>query len=277
MLFLGLVADTPSHRSRLPCPHSSNWLLAATAAVNHRDDTDRAFADIWTFHALLPEQAFRAQAYVAVASIANGTSDHVHQDEIHFDGFQLPRGDPAAIQRGRWQPYLRRNRKGYRARCRYAYAHFGALSEAKGSDTKGGYVWSELGSVLTETYPLVWGRWLVLESSYFLTDFKSKKIRVNLNMPIKSEQKAESADVLKTVDEDRRLLIQAVIVRYASTCPAPLESGCLNLMTDREYGGWSNAGSWNRGRRWSIKLWFKNQYHSSHHDLNRQLEILRRL
>ncbi|KAG0145520.1 hypothetical protein CROQUDRAFT_658586 [Cronartium quercuum f. sp. fusiforme G11] len=44
-------------------------------------------------------------------------------------------------------------------------------------------------------------------------DFKSKKIRVNLNMPIKSEQKAESADVMKTVDEDRRLLIQAVIVR----------------------------------------------------------------
>ncbi|POV98267.1 hypothetical protein PSHT_14120, partial [Puccinia striiformis] len=44
-------------------------------------------------------------------------------------------------------------------------------------------------------------------------EFKSKKIRVSLNAPVKAEQKAESADVMKTVDEDRKLLIQAVIVR----------------------------------------------------------------
>lgn len=44
-------------------------------------------------------------------------------------------------------------------------------------------------------------------------DFKSKKIKVNLNMPMKSEQKAESSDVMKTVDEDRRMLLQATIVR----------------------------------------------------------------
>ena len=44
-------------------------------------------------------------------------------------------------------------------------------------------------------------------------NFKSKKLRVNLNLPIKSEQKVESTDVLKTVDEDRRLLLQATIVR----------------------------------------------------------------
>ncbi|PIL22855.1 transcription factor [Ganoderma sinense ZZ0214-1] len=43
--------------------------------------------------------------------------------------------------------------------------------------------------------------------------FKSKKIRINLNMPIKAEQKAESTDVLKTVDEDRKYVIQATIVR----------------------------------------------------------------
>ncbi|KAG8984440.1 hypothetical protein FRB95_009792 [Tulasnella sp. JGI-2019a] len=43
--------------------------------------------------------------------------------------------------------------------------------------------------------------------------YKSKKIRVNLNIPIKAEVKAESADVLKTVDEDRKYVIQATIVR----------------------------------------------------------------
>jgi len=43
--------------------------------------------------------------------------------------------------------------------------------------------------------------------------FKSKKIRINLNTPIKAEQKAETVDVLKTVDEDRKYVIQATIVR----------------------------------------------------------------
>lgn len=44
-------------------------------------------------------------------------------------------------------------------------------------------------------------------------NFKSKKIRVNLNQPIKAEVKQESSDVLKTVDEDRKYVIQATIVR----------------------------------------------------------------
>ena len=44
--------------------------------------------------------------------------------------------------------------------------------------------------------------------------FKSKKIRINMNVPIKAEQKAEATDVLKTVDEDRKYVIQATIVRY---------------------------------------------------------------
>ncbi|KAK4051653.1 ubiquitin ligase (cullin) of SCF [Microbotryomycetes sp. JL201] len=44
--------------------------------------------------------------------------------------------------------------------------------------------------------------------------FKSKKIRINLNAPLsRSEVKAESADVMKHVDEDRKMLIQAIIVR----------------------------------------------------------------
>jgi len=44
-------------------------------------------------------------------------------------------------------------------------------------------------------------------------NFKSKKIRVNLNQPTKAEVMAESSDVLKIVDEDRKYVIQATIVR----------------------------------------------------------------
>ncbi|KAJ3755967.1 Cullin [Lentinula raphanica] len=50
-------------------------------------------------------------------------------------------------------------------------------------------------------------------TTYSLKDFKSKKIRVNLNQPIKAEVKTETADVLKAVDEDRKFVIQATIVR----------------------------------------------------------------
>lgn len=63
---------------------------------------------------------------------------------------------------------------------------------------------------------LVSGRHSVVLIKCFLfcsLEFKSKKIRVMLNAPIKAEQKAESSDVMKTVDEDRKLLIQSVIVR----------------------------------------------------------------
>ncbi|KAJ7860830.1 hypothetical protein B0H14DRAFT_557809 [Mycena olivaceomarginata] len=45
------------------------------------------------------------------------------------------------------------------------------------------------------------------------TGFKSKKIRVNLNLPIKADVKAESSGVLKVVDEDRKYVIQVMIVR----------------------------------------------------------------
>ncbi|KAJ7600988.1 Cullin [Mycena floridula] len=43
--------------------------------------------------------------------------------------------------------------------------------------------------------------------------FKSKKIRINLNQPIKAEVKQETKDVIRSVDEDRKYLIQATIVR----------------------------------------------------------------
>ncbi|WVQ73430.1 hypothetical protein IAR50_003002 [Cryptococcus sp. DSM 104548] len=55
---------------------------------------------------------------------------------------------------------------------------------------------------------------LVQDSTYELNmGFRSKKIRVPLNMTIKSEAKAETKDVLASVDEDRKFVYQATIVR----------------------------------------------------------------
>ncbi|ODQ65741.1 cullin [Nadsonia fulvescens var. elongata DSM 6958] len=48
-------------------------------------------------------------------------------------------------------------------------------------------------------------------------DFKNKKIRLNLNLPIKSDQRAESDEVAKSIEDDRKLFLQAVIVRIMKT------------------------------------------------------------
>ncbi|UJR08703.1 hypothetical protein I4U23_012960 [Adineta vaga] len=45
------------------------------------------------------------------------------------------------------------------------------------------------------------------------TDFKSKKLRINLNVPLKSVEQKDIEGVHRTIDEDRKMVIQAAIVR----------------------------------------------------------------
>merc|ERR1711871_375291 len=47
--------------------------------------------------------------------------------------------------------------------------------------------------------------------------FKNKKIKVNINMTIKSKDAEESSAVHESINEDRKLVIQACLVRIMKT------------------------------------------------------------
>ncbi|KAL7629050.1 ubiquitin ligase (cullin) of SCF [Parahypoxylon ruwenzoriense] len=68
-------------------------------------------------------------------------------------------------------------------------------------------------------------------------DFKSKKIRVNLNVGTKSEQKQEEVDTNKTIEEDRQLVLQSTIVRIMKARKrmkhSQLVSECINQIKSR--------------------------------------------
>lgn len=44
-------------------------------------------------------------------------------------------------------------------------------------------------------------------------DFKNKKVRINLNLPLKADLKQDTEETQKHIDEDRKIFLQAVIVR----------------------------------------------------------------
>jgi cullin 1 len=60
-------------------------------------------------------------------------------------------------------------------------------------------------------------------------DFKSKKIRINLNMAVKAEQKAEAEETHKTVEEDRKLVIQVCLCFFKSAESRHANNACCNL------------------------------------------------
>lgn len=76
--------------------------------------------------------------------------------------------------------------------------------------------------------------------------FKSKKIRVNLNQTIKSEARAEQKEVIAAVDEDRKFVYQATIVRLMKGRKVCFSSRPIFANTDGSRSDHATSSSYSR-------------------------------
>ncbi|KAJ3404487.1 hypothetical protein HDV05_007142 [Chytridiales sp. JEL 0842] len=67
-------------------------------------------------------------------------------------------------------------------------------------------------------------------------DFKSKKVRLNLNIPGKAETKRETEETHKTIDDDRNMYIQAAIVRIMKTRKVMKHNNLITEVIDQLSG-----------------------------------------
>ncbi|KAG4301274.1 hypothetical protein PCK1_002584, partial [Pneumocystis canis] len=70
---------------------------------------------------------------------------------------------------------------------------------------------------------------------YLNMDFKSKKTRINLNIPTKIEQKQEIDETHKTIEEDRKLLMQVGQIKSRFIPKISDIKRCIDALIEKEY------------------------------------------